>query len=570
MRKRGFSIPLAIVAGSVLLLSIQALSMFSSREMGQVKTLLGRKKAEYAAQAGLAWASSQLFQKRWYQPATSQFAAPGQRWKWSHREDPDLFPDEPGLGVTVYLDEVPSTKTLIVPGKQGKLRLLDHIRILAIGHLGREQAVVFGRFLICPEPLLCSNSTVGHPPETPLEAIPSSLIPLEVPFPPPLSGATPGYGDPQLKVKAILKDAGAKVQQGQEIATLGTKDGRLFPLVATHNGTVKLLLLTPGRWVSARAQVGDLERDPEPQKADFTLRKMARVIRLLPEVFRGRNLDDVQQRYSVYAQVAALSDAYIRNYVASRRVIPLLQTVFAGMVAQPAVAEDELIAAMQSARMPTPPSFEEGSKQFIIDLLTAFSPPFGLPATIRRAFPSNTVYSLDCGKANLSEELTDLLIMLGPLHRKDYLAMLQSRPRQDFTLYQIASTPPFLDRMDPNRVALTRNGVDAPAYIASLSWLPEGAVKVTVALDQGAPFFPTDVDTAVSKVSLFSPLKLFEEEPYLRVSFSLEEAAQTFSNGWWQVLSLKVKDGGQPKILLIGLKFDQKMIQGINTGFGHS
>ncbi|NLI77524.1 MAG: hypothetical protein GX442_13910 [Candidatus Riflebacteria bacterium] len=502
--RRGLSIPIAIIAGGLLVVMINALSFYSFQEMGAVKSILARKKAEYLAHSGLMWAYARLCRGRWYQPPGNSFGNRGATWKWCHLEEPDLSNGEPNGSLKVWFDEIPSKHTLKLPQGRGFLKQLDHIKVLALATQGGEKALVYGKFIVSPEPILNSDSTEGQAADTPLEAEQGEEFGLEIPKVLINAGEEGGADESKMQVIEVRKAAGSKVKKGEIIAVLGSYfikpyrglSTQRYMLKAPYDGVLKGLTLVPGTDVAVGSRYADFKRDPLQSNTDVTLKKMVRITRIPLAIHQGMDLKVIKNRYAIFTYVNGLTEEYVRNYASVRDAASSLENVFEDAPAN--LSEEEALRRLGAGRVDQSADLEGAGKTFVNDLMYGFSPPGGLGSTTRREFPAKSEYVLGVQPSEISGELKELLGLIGPLHGKNYLDMLETKPRKNPDLYKIASTTVYDKSMDGDGISRKDKKKGTDDYIDDMTWLQDGAKAISVTLNEGTPWEPGPFEDLVA------------------------------------------------------------------------
>lgn len=565
--KKGFSVPLALVSGGFLAIMISALSFYSQSELKMVKSLLGKTTSEYAAFSGLMYSYEKLCREgRWYQPGMDSLTQRGLKWKnaWTGMPDsePMPFASSDSMKVTLFLDEAKAKDKWNLPRSAKKLvnqgqgfELLDHIKVLALGESGGEKSLIFGKYIMMPEPLLNSNSTKGGADDPPGEPEQGEYI-VRVP---PIHSEKTGYGakvEPgyiwsqdinltqRCKIKTVLAAAGQKVRMEDYVLTMNTEwdDGSTKgwatqepKLRARYDGKVKQVLVKPGDIVKPGDPLVIIVKDIQQKSTQFPLQKMVRVTRIPPEIYRDLNLSKIEDRYKVYEYVGKVRDEYLKNYNAiqdgnlDNKVSSVLETINSGEPRK-TVKESELgFPDVKAAG-----NIEDGGSQFVENLLHNFVPPFGLDPKTAGSFAGSATYRLGVDKREITPQLRELLEIHGQrLHgdKNYYINKLETLPRRMMKdgkdIYTIKSDKPdgatndYLKLMKEYGVkADPKKGTDG--FISSISELKDAAVYSNIYLNQDTPWTPKAFDDLVASGKITDP------QNYFRWKNSKGE------DGWWK------------------------------------
>ena len=160
MNRKGSAIAIAIILGTVFFIAVSALLQHSSGEMKHVKAISAVKKAELLAISGIDWAESQLRVNRWY--GTDFVPYEQNKGKHDTCGIKELTPFGSNEGTVTVICEDVANKT---PGHNmygmQQIWFLHHINVYALGEFENQKCLVYGRYIISPEPILNSKSTDG-------------------------------------------------------------------------------------------------------------------------------------------------------------------------------------------------------------------------------------------------------------------------------------------------------------------------------------------------------------------------------------------------------------------------
>jgi hypothetical protein len=552
--RRGVSIPLSLLAGGFLALIVSALSFYSQGELRSVKTILGKTTSEYAAFSGIMYVYEKLCREgRWYQPGTDSLTDRGRKWlnAWNGFPDSDPMPfaATESVKVRLFLDEAKAQGRWQLPGSYGKtvnkgdgFELLDHIKVLALGEAGTEKTLVYGKFIMMPEPMLNSNSTSGRADDEPGELEPGEYV-IRVP---PIRKQKTGYGaqiEPgyiwsqdcdltdRVRIRTVPVVAGQKVRMEDYVVTMNTEwndRGTIDwatqepKMRARYDGTVKEILVKPGDIVKEGDPLAIIKKDAKPKTTKFPLQKMVQVTRIPLGVFQNLDLGKMADRYKIYAYVGGIRDDYLKNYNAvqqsgvDQEVVSALESLNS-RESRKTVSEADLKLPQLSLQG----DISEGGTQFVENMLHNFVPPFGLDPKVAKEFSVSATYRLGVDKREISPQLRELLEIHGEkLHgnRNHYIDKMETFPRrllkEGKDIYHIRSDKPdgateeYLKTMREHGSKPTSGG-GTDAFITSLTELPEAAVYANIFLNQDTPWQPWYFDELVKTGRITDPENYF-------------------------------------------------------------
>ncbi len=541
--RRGFSMVIGLAAGTILLLAVISYVYYSSSEMRIVKSMLNRKKADFAAYSALNVASARLMENRWYQPENNPNVA--EKFKSSHSEKlVDYFKDDKSLTADLFIDEIPHPKAQksgnentdgsiwvkISQTKRQYRALLDHIRVLALGTSGDEKALYFGKFIMVPEPYLADNLTTGHLIDDPLMIDADEKIPI---YPDAVWDNAGEEGTTEKSKKFVISvsiSAGQKVKMGQVIMVLGyymstgEKSTREEQVVSPYSGKIASVEVSSGGDAIVGKPVAWLEKEPGDLYSPKTLRKMVQITKIPLSVFKDLKLENRDDRFKVYNYVAKTTLETVINRMPMKTISDGTTESFKSVKNETSLTGQQAIGLFNSAGTPQwgvddiekmfaalnaksnqnqEPDVDVNSdydkiyanagKAYISNLWVSFTPPARLASSTKKDFSSMSSYKLGVQPSKVSDEMLSLLKLVSSMHGVDYLSQISTRPQENPNLYNIASTTNnktgkgYWEEMK-HKENLGAQSDNVKDYIKSMSQLRDGAKKIRVKLDQGTPW----------------------------------------------------------------------------------
>ncbi len=475
MSRRGLAVPAALVLVSVFLVFVAGLMKFSGQETGNVRTLIDLKQAEYLAYSGLNMATVRLHGGRW--------------WVAGMKFDPTNKVPRPTGGTMVaepfgagkgkaYIiaEEFESANPTPIPG-YSKVQRLDHIRVLSIGEVNGSRVLVFGKYIMSPEPLLNSDSTEAA--ETQAANVTSNGdVEVRVPKPWSQDGPVPAA----MVVKAVHVTAGQKVDPNTVLALLAPHPDDPVQITMTWEikapafGTLKTVSLAVGQKVFANDLFGVCTDElMTAVRSNKTLKKMVRITKIADRTLANLDLSDFHlRRNRVDALIRDLSRAYVLNYGKNLQVSPLLEKSFASPLLPARTTESDVLARLKDVPLAPTLDFEHSGNRFMEDMMQKWVMP-GLAQDIRRAFPGASEYHLGVRRSDPRPEIMEVLAHFGRL------GDIETAPRRNPGLYQIKGTDRFLQIKKPDL------GADQAGFIKDATFLPDGAKKIRIVFDKGTP-----------------------------------------------------------------------------------
>ncbi|PKL49024.1 MAG: hypothetical protein CVV42_07595 [Candidatus Riflebacteria bacterium HGW-Riflebacteria-2] len=476
LTKKGIAIPIALVLISVMMIFLVSMLNFSSNELHSVKTYYERKRAEYLAYSGLNWAESQLMRKRWWVNQGFDISNKVSRPTGGTAVH-EFFGS--GNGKTyVIAEEFESTNPSPVEGYD-KVQRLDHIRVFSVGEYKGSKVLVYGKFIMSPEPFLNSDSTEGA--DTQVSAASGEgVASIIVPKPWSQDGPVPTI----LVVKEINNQVGDKVDPNTIIASVEGHDDDPVDITMSWDikspafGKLTKINFTVGQKIFANDVFGECSDElMTAARSNKTLKKMVRVTKIIDRSITDLDLTDFDvRRAKVDKYIKELSEKYVINYAKNQPHISNLESSFASLATSETVSKEEVIKRLEDVPASTGLSAEIAGNKFLEDMIEKWVMP-GLDAQQRSQFPGNSEYHLAIGKSTPRAEIMEVLAHFGRL------GDIETRPRKDPELYKIPSTERYKTIMD-----LANAQKSTSDFIHDATFLADAAKKIKVVFNKGTPW----------------------------------------------------------------------------------
>lgn len=321
MKRKGSAIATALILGTVFFIAVSALLQHSSGEMKHVKAISAVKKAELLAMSGIDWAESELRKGRWYGSELKEYKNTiGEHrsfGKMRLSEDLNLIPDGEGE-VTVICEDV-ANKT---PGSNNygmqKIWYLHHINVYALGEFENQKCLVYGRYIISPEPPLNSKLTDIY--DTQENSEQPGLISVSIPT------TSSGNQDvTEYTIKELKAYEGKYVDVNTVLALIhpiGEPD-KIIKVRPQDFGNVYEVKMQEGQNCSAGEKLLTLSKSintSEGSASMKSLKKMVRVTKIPLDVWEGLDIENINDRFAISQYISGLSDSFLQNFVAHARL----------------------------------------------------------------------------------------------------------------------------------------------------------------------------------------------------------------------------------------------------------
>ncbi|NLI78778.1 MAG: hypothetical protein GX442_20350 [Candidatus Riflebacteria bacterium] len=486
----GAAVPLVLVLLAGLASIVMGVLRYSGSEVRQVNRLIGEKKAEYLAYAGISWTLEKLRRDRWYQPPGNP-PAKVQRPN-SHTEV--LEPFGPGNGkITVVCDEfgqmgVDVRKSDLYQNME-KADLLDHIKVYSIGEdpLTKSEAMVYGKFIMSPSPYLNSNSTdaptMGQAAGTKGEMV----VTIEKAW------SQDGEEETNFIVDTVSIKVGDRVDPNKIIAHLTPGTPR-----AGYQITASWDLKPPffGTVTSVKAGVGDkltvgdvfatIKEESGSSVPSETLKRLVQVKKVDLRSLRGKKLTELATVREVGQEMARESRDLVANASRNRLVREKLPGAIAGSPLPDKVDRQTVQSLVDGLGSQPAGSYDAQGNDFILDLFQTWHPRgFQMTKDDIPAFLKGCKFNLGTRPTEPRAEIVQVLTHSGHQSVLDELYKVSTRdanrnPKPEVFLVQ--SIEAYLRLLPHNPEAATKQ------LIHDLTFLQNARKRITVTLAGGTPW----------------------------------------------------------------------------------
>ncbi|PKL41598.1 MAG: hypothetical protein CVV41_17750 [Candidatus Riflebacteria bacterium HGW-Riflebacteria-1] len=498
MKKRGSAIMVAVILGSVFFVVVSGLLRYSSSEMKHVKAISAVRKAELLALSGVDWAESELRKGRWYQKEFQPYEKVVGVHPTHGVKELNPFGSDEGK-VTVVCEDVANA----MPGSnvRGMQRLwyLHHINVYALGEFEGAKALVYGRYIISPEPALNSTSTEASEYESPEYGAPRAAA-LRI-LPAMLNGADVN----DFIVKKIFAAANQSVDINSVVATLVPANGSTgeISLRPQTNGRISEILLEEGQTCRAGDTFAVLSRQITTAGgiADSkTLKKMVRVTKIDPRIWHGLSILSRTDRFALSQYISGLSDAYLQNFVAHASLESAISNL-GGNKLNNKLSAEELLAKFPADVNNT--TRNRAENMFLANMIQNFTVPGG---TWERKEKSLDKTYLELDHPRTTQPPADLINWLRDLN---LTFLLNTKPRLDPRYYE-----PKMKQSEFIKLLKPQFNVDPAQFIQSLSQLSDASRYVDIVegdFENATPVF-RETDASIEIVKPEKNVRVFVEK----------------------------------------------------------
>lgn len=479
MNKRGIAVPTALILISVLFIFLVSMMNYSSQEMLNVKVTYEKKRAEYLAYSGLNWAESSLMKKRWWVTGGFNPVAKVPR-PTGGASVQEFFGPENGKAY-IIAEEFESANPAPVKGYDTAQRL-DHIRVFSIGEYKDQRVLVYGKFIMSPEPFLNSDSTEGADTQTAASTEDGKAL-IEAPKPWSSDGPVPSV----MIITALKAAVGAKVDPNSIIAVAAghpddpIKTALTWDIKAPVFGTLTKINFAVGQQITANDIFGECTDElMTSTRSNKTLKKMVRVTKIIDKAITQLDLTDFEvRRQKLDLFIKNLSDEYVVNYAKNLPYIGNLENSFNNPAIGSSISVDEVITRLSSVPASTDMTAQTAGNKFMDNMIEKWVIP-GLSAPQKEKFPGMSEYHLTIGKSKPRTEIIEVLSHFGRLDE------IVTRPQKFPELYKITSTQKYKSVMN-----LGDSSKDSSQYVHDATYLKDAAKKILIVFNKGIPWDDT-------------------------------------------------------------------------------
>jgi hypothetical protein len=448
--RKGSSIFMVLAVMGVFFTMIMGLLRQSSSEMRLAKQQIGHQSAELIALSGIDYAEGRLRKNRWYQPP---FSKDGSKGRPTYTIEYPSPPGGEGKLTIACQDVAKKTPVSNIWGMQ-QLWLLHHIDVFSLGEYAGKKCLIYGRFIVSPEPALNSDSTDG------LIYSDANYNPYEVNVRIP----EPASADPNASfiIKKYKVFSGQKVDLNTVVAELDAADGSQtgIPVFASSHGKVAARTMNNGDSCKPGDVFLTLKKTPTSGGPGSlkTLKKMVRISKIDMELFPDFDISNLSDRVAVAEYVNQTSNAYLLNFVSHQSL-------------------EDAIANLQSSDLPEklstkdllemfPPDISNMTREraeniFLTYLLKTFVPP-GANWEKKDQANKEAYLQLDHVKTNPPADMVDFLSKNG------IKWTLNSKPRINDRYYN-----PRMYKDEFLRLLSPKFNLPVDQFVEQISWLPD-------------------------------------------------------------------------------------------------
>ena len=484
-KKSGMSLFLVLVAVASFFTIVMGLLRQSSGELKHAKALTEAQKAELVALSGIDWADAQLRleeKARWYQAPWGERLTPG-RPVAGVKEFP-AFDGQSDSHLTVACQDV--ANSVPKPSYNGfkPVWLLHHIDVFSLGKVGKAKSLVYGKFIISPEPALNSDST---------NALEYEHSELGSPYLRPI--VVPG-GAPKFTIVRLPVAIGKSIDINTVVAQLRPQgSGAVIEIKPESNGIFKGFFKTMGNSGSAGAasadspeewQVNDVIEPNQilgtyekrvttssnrPTQAK-TLKKMVRISKIDLSQFPRFDINQLADRRMVADYIDQVSDAFIINFVGHNDLEAQLENIAEESL--PKTLQDNEVLERFTGDISTMTK-ERAQNLFLSYLLQKFTVP-GCRWDNRERAQKNSKLVLDVKKNSAPPDPDEVKAIL---EKNGLLELLYSKPRKDDRYYGLK-----LDKGEYLSLLQPQLNVPTSEFVRQISELSDASRSVKYKEDQ--------------------------------------------------------------------------------------
>jgi len=495
-RRRG-SIMLVIVILSVFFIFALGVLFRSSGERKHVKQMHKHQSAEKVAMSGINWAEGQLLKERWY--ANTFKKGKINKGNISFGKKALDFPNNGG-SVTVVCQDVANRIPLWdidgdfrkYGGLEGtvndvsianlgmkELWLLHHIDVYSLANYDGKQCLIYGRFIMSPEPALNGNSTDG------IKYSNKNMNPYRLSMIAPEKTNT-GYEVKKYTVKKLVRTRQA-VNANTVLVELTADNGEIIKLSPPCTGKATNLIsgsdCTPGTTICI------IDKQPRSRRGKTaitqTLKKMVRITKIDLGLFPNFDINNLAHRGAISTYIEQLSDIYMKNYVAHNILQNKITKLSISSIPENMSASELLNTFPPHVQTMTR---DRTKNEFLAAYISNFVAP-GCPLERADLVKKQAYLKLAHEPTQPPRKLVADLQKLGRLDA------LNSRPRADRRLYK-----PRLRRDEFKSLLADNTTIRTSEYAKRLTGLDDAARNINIVENLDSNGVVTSTNVSVQKI----------------------------------------------------------------------
>ncbi len=484
MKRKGSAIMMAMILGSVFFIAVAGLMRHSSGEMKHVKAVSAVKKAEMLALSGIDWAESQLREGRWYGTPFVEYEKNEGKHKTYGVKKLNPFGFGEGNVKIVCEDVANKTPQFNAHGMQ-KYWTLHHINVYALGEYANQKCLVYGRYIMSPEPLLNDNTTDAAGLSNPEFGIPGAVA---------ITAKVATINEEEVDnfvVKEIKTFVNQKVDMNSIVAILTPLNDpdSYIEVRPTTSGSIAEIRYEEGETCRAGDNLAILSKAIQTASGpaqNKTLKKMVRITKIEPSIWEKLNIENRNDRYTLSQYIDGMSDVYLQNFISHSALEESLKNV----------DSKELDKKLDVKKLlkKFPPHVSNTTRNraentFLAYMIQNFTVPGGTWDRKERSL-DRTYLELDHPKeTKIPRDLEDWLGELGMLR------LLNTKPRLDSRYFD-----PKMKKSEFLNLLRPKFNLSPEQFIEELSELPDASRFIDIEEGEVGPFSVYDEDKDGIKV----------------------------------------------------------------------
>jgi intein/homing endonuclease len=325
MKRKGSAIMMAMILGSVFFIAVTSLMRHSSGEVRHVKAVSAVKKAELLALSGIDYAEGKLRKGRWYGTPFVEYEKNVGNHKTFGREKFKPFGSKEGEVLVICEDVANKVPGYNAYGMQ-KYWTLHHIDVYSMGVFEGQRCLIYGRYIMSPEPLLNDNTTEAAGFASPEFNIPGAVA---------VSAKKIIHEDEEIEnfvVKEVKVSTGQKVDMNTIVAVLNPLNDPDVNIDIRPNtsGNIAEVLLTAGETCRAGDNLAIISKSIITSSGiaqTGTLKKMVRITKIEPEIWKNLDIEKRDDRFTISQYIDGMSDVYLQNFISHASLEDALKNI---------------------------------------------------------------------------------------------------------------------------------------------------------------------------------------------------------------------------------------------------